>query len=168
MPSKSCQFARFAGFLCKQEVAGSIPAGSIPEMPGKTRFLAHGDPDGDGSGGGPGCMRGALDLGSVAPLLRLAPESRLRVRLRVLLLATDESQGAGQNNFGGPIGRGPVAQGLRSPPVSSVRRAGWCRRCFCPYLRSGHPRRCGRRRGERLGWWWARVTDEAKRRRQEL
>jgi hypothetical protein len=50
------------------------------------RFLAYGDQGDDGSGGGPGCMRGALDLDSVAPLLRLAPERRLRVRLRVLLL----------------------------------------------------------------------------------
>jgi hypothetical protein len=31
------------------------------------------------------------DLGSVAPLLRLAPERRLRVRLRELLLATRRS-----------------------------------------------------------------------------
>ena len=31
------------------------------------------------------------DLGSVAPLLRLAPERRLRVRLTVLLLATSRS-----------------------------------------------------------------------------
>jgi hypothetical protein len=39
------------------------------------------------------------------------------------ILATDESQGRREKFFGSPIDRGPVAQGLRSPPVSSVRRA---------------------------------------------
>ncbi len=33
MPSKSCRFARAGGFLCKQEVAGSIPVGSTREVP---------------------------------------------------------------------------------------------------------------------------------------
>jgi hypothetical protein len=41
------------------------------------------------------------DLGSVAPLLRLAPERRLRVRLRVLLLAK---------------GRGAAVVGVLSDP----------------------------------------------------
>jgi hypothetical protein len=49
-----------------------------------------------------------------------------------LHLATDESQGVGQNISGGVIGRGPVAQGLRSPSVSSVRRAGLVSARFLP------------------------------------
>jgi hypothetical protein len=38
MPSKSCHFARAGGFLCKQEVTGSIPVGSTREVPGDTAF----------------------------------------------------------------------------------------------------------------------------------
>ena len=72
--------------LCKQEVASSIPAGStgrkVLQIPS---FLAYGDQGDDRSGGEPGCMRGALGSWQRAPLLRLAPERRLRVRLRVLL-----------------------------------------------------------------------------------
>jgi hypothetical protein len=61
-------------------------------------------------------MRGALDLGSVAPLLRLAPESRLRVRLRVLLLARS---GTNQRLDSAPwfdVGTGiAIATGCPSP-----------------------------------------------------
>jgi hypothetical protein len=34
MPSKSSHFARSDGFLCKQEVTGSIPVGSTKKVPG--------------------------------------------------------------------------------------------------------------------------------------
>jgi hypothetical protein len=40
MPSKSCHFARAGGFLCKQEVTGSIPVGSIHEVAGNRLVLA--------------------------------------------------------------------------------------------------------------------------------
>jgi hypothetical protein len=52
------------------------------------------------------------DLGSVAPLLRLAPERRLRVRLRVLLLARS---GTNQRLDSAPwfdVGTGIRARGL--------------------------------------------------------
>ena len=59
-----------------------------------------------------------------------------------LLLATDESQGAGQNNFSGRIGCGPGRAGLRSARVRPVRagRDGLTA-VSPPNLRSGHRRR---------------------------
>ena len=72
--------------LCKQEVAGSIPAGSTV---GKCCKYVTFSPMGIRATRVPVAGRGARGvhwgLGSVAPLLRLAPERRLRVRLRVLL-----------------------------------------------------------------------------------
>jgi hypothetical protein len=57
----------------------------------------------------PSCVCIAATLHAIMP----APHS-----------ATDESQGAGQDISGGVIRSGGRSRGLRSPPVSSVRRAG--------------------------------------------
>ena len=51
---------------------------------------------------------------------------------RTWFLATDESQGSGQNISGGRIGRVAGRGGFRSPPVSSVRRQGRSRPRFLP------------------------------------
>ena len=48
------------------------------------------------------------------------------------------------------------------------RRLAVVARGFCRYLRSGDPRRGGRRSRGQLGCGWARVNDVAKCRRQEL
>jgi len=58
---------------------------------------------------------------SLQGLSRSRRETRLRSNSRSPV-ATDESQGSQARDFGGPIGRGPVVQGLRAPPVRSVRR----------------------------------------------
>ena len=71
--------------------------------------------------------------------------------------------------FGGVVGRGWVAEGVRTAPVGSVSAerglvgAVMAGICAAGILAGG----CQRRRLG-LGCWWARVTDEAKRRRQEL
>jgi hypothetical protein len=50
----------------------------------------------------------------------------------VLLSATDESQGGWAEHFGGCYRSGGRCRGLRSPPVSSVRRAGAISARFLP------------------------------------
>ena len=105
-------------------------------------------------------LRSLACIGTTAVLHTLAP---------ALLSATDESQGGWSKDFGGRIGRVAGVGGLRSPAVSSVRRAGAISVGFCPNLR---------RSDRRPGWLasgpavrllgWARVTDVAKCRRQEL
>ena len=70
--------------------------------------------------------------------------------------------------LGGVIGRGGIAQGVRSPLVGSIWVGLSLDRVFCAVFgRPGSLWSC--RRGRRwLVCWWARVTGVAKRRRQEL
>jgi hypothetical protein len=138
------------------------------------RSLAYGDQGDDGSGSRPGCMRGALDLGSVAPLLRLAPERRLRVRLRVLLLANGRCAATGASRLAFVLTRASdptmswllVSDSGRDPelrwgrrrdrsapiPAISLRQPAWP---LCARSGSGPPVRSetpGRRLARSLRW----------------
>ena len=69
-----------------------------------------------------------LCVGSAGLLHTVAP---------ALVSATDESQGAGQKISGGLIDRVAGPAGLRSPPVSSVRRTGTMSAAFFARICAG-------------------------------
>src|SRR5439155_9603673 len=76
-------------------------------------------------------------------------------------------------NFGHRIGRGSPLEGRRGPPVvlfSTACLVQW--RDSAAFRTGGIPRRsrpaCCRGALRTLGFWWARVEDESKRRRQGL
>jgi hypothetical protein len=92
---------------------------------------------------------GPLRLGVAYAYARSAgPRRQPRIRRAMKV------KGGWAEHFGGcyrSIGRVAGVGGLRSPPVSSVRRAGAISARFCPNLRRSDRRRCGRRRVQRLG-----------------
>jgi hypothetical protein len=126
--------------------------------------------------GSSGNQRGSADPRPADPGPRRAGTSAAYAWTRfctplaqALLSATDESQGLGDHCSGFRSVGWPVARGLRSRRVGSGRSVGevidavFARVCVVVTVAGA----C-RRDGERLGCRWARVTDVAKCRRQEL
>ena len=86
------------------------------------------------------------------------------------LRTTDESQGSGADFFGGAIGRvsGRAGRQIGSCELGFGGSAASVGAVLAGICAAVSARRACRRGCGALGCWWARVTDVAKRRRQEL